>query len=62
MVAKKIKEYLDEKGIKQRAVAEKAGMTDQEISQYLNGRVRLSADKFFLICDVLGESPERFKP
>ena len=29
MVAEKIKEYLDEKGIKQRAVAEKAGMTDE---------------------------------
>lgn len=62
MVAEKIKQYIDEKGMKQGAVARKAGLTDQELSAYMTGRVRLTADKFFLICDALGESPEKFKP
>lgn len=62
MVAAKIKAYVDEKGIKQTVIARKAGLTDQELSAYLTGRIRLPADRFFAICEAIGVSPETFKP
>ena len=62
MVALKIKEYLEDNGIKQRAVATKAGINEQEFSEYMNGRRRLRADTFFNICDALNVSPELFHP
>ena len=62
MVAEKIKAYVEEKGIKQTVIAKKAGLTNQELSAYLTGRLRLPADRFFAICEAIGVSPEIFKP
>ena len=62
MVAALLKAYIDERGIKQSFIARKAGLTDQELSAYLTGRLRLPADKFFMICNALRISPEEFDP
>lgn len=62
MVAALLKAYIDELGIKQTVIARKAGLTDQELSAYLTGRYRLPADKFFMICNALGISPDKFNP
>lgn len=62
MVAEMIKAYIEEHGLKQTVIARKAGLSDQEISAYLTGRIRLPADKFFLICNAIGVSPEQFRP
>jgi transcriptional regulator with XRE-family HTH domain len=62
MVAEKIKEYIKEQGLKQGAVAAKAGLTDGEMSAYLTGQIRLRADVLFRICDALGVSADIFRP
>lgn len=62
MVAEKIRAYIKEQGLKQGAVAAKAGLTDAEMSAYLTGTTRLKADVFFRICDALGVSADTFRP
>lgn len=62
MVAKKIKEYITQKGIKQGAIARTVGMTDQKLSGILTGRYQLKVDDFFAICEAIGVEPERFNP
>ena len=62
MVAKKVKDYVDKKGIKYTALAQQVGITQQQMSAILTGRVTLKADIFFKICDVLEVSPEIFDP
>lgn len=62
MVARKVRAYLDEQGIKYTALAQKVGITQQQMSAILTERTQLKADVFFKICDVLGVSPEAFDP
>lgn len=60
-IIERIRTYIKDKGMKQRWVAEGAGMTDLEISQYLTGRKRLTADAYIRICDALGVTLETFR-
>lgn len=60
MVAQNLKAYIVDKGIKQRTIAARAGMTEQILSDILTGRRRLLADEFINICSVLGRAPEDF--
>lgn len=62
MVAKKIKVYLDDRGIKYTSLAQKVGITQQQMSSILTERTTLKADVFFKICEVLEVSPEIFNP
>lgn len=54
----KIKEIINEKGLKQRYVAENAGMTEQQLSDILNGRKLLRAEHIMPLCNALGVKPE----
>ena len=60
-IIERIRNYIKEQGLKQRWVAERAGMTDLEISQYLTERKRLTADAYIRICDALGVPLETFR-
>lgn len=60
MIAKRLKAYITDKGLKQRTIAKKAGIGEQTLSDILNGRRQLKADVFIDICAALGESPEVF--
>lgn len=62
MVAEKISIYMKERGIKGTVIAQKSGITQQQMSAILNGRMQLKADVFFRICDALGVPPETFDP
>ena len=62
MVAEKISIYMKEKGIKGTVVAEKAGITQQQMSAILNQKLQLKADVFFRICEALEVPPEMFAP
>lgn len=62
MVGLKIKEYLDAKGIKYSYLAEKTGMPMNILSPTLNGKRKLSAEEYFIICEALGVSAEIFSP
>ena len=62
MVARKIRAYVDEQGIKYTALAQRVGITQQQMSAILTERTQLKADIFFKICEVLNVSPEMFDP
>ena len=62
MVAEKISNYMRERGIKGTVIAQKAGITQQQMSAILNQKMQLKADVFFRICEALEVSPEMFAP
>lgn len=56
-----IKNHLDENGIKQGFVAEKAGMSANLLSRTLDGKRKLQADEFIALCNVLSLDIDSFK-
>lgn len=47
------KEYIDKAGLKQRAVAQKAEMTEAMLSAIVNGRAKCSLENYVNICKAL---------
>ena len=60
MIAERIKEYVDEKGIKQIAIANATGMSKVAVSETLNGNRTLTAEELSRICRFLEVPCERF--
>lgn len=52
-----VRRVIRRSGMKQVAVAERAGMTKQQLSDVVNKRRRLEADELFSICEALGITP-----
>lgn len=59
-VYEKVRAYIDENGLKQVAVAEKAGIPKNTFNAILNGKRTLYADDLRAICLALNISPELF--
>ncbi len=59
-VYQKVRAYIDENGLKQVAVAEKAGIPKNTFNAILNGKRTLYADDLRAICLALNISPELF--
>ena len=53
MLNKKIKKYMEERGIKQSFLKEHLGMTASTVNALLNGNRGISAEEYFKICDAL---------
>ena len=53
VVAENIKRIIDERSLKQSAIAKKAGFTTQEFNAMLNGRRLIKAIEMVSIMDVL---------
>ncbi len=53
MIAESIKEYVEQKGIKQVAISDATGMSKAAVSQTLNGQRTLTAEEYLAICDFL---------
>ncbi len=62
MVAEKINKYMKDRCIKASPIAVRAGITQQQMSAILNGKMQLKADVFFRICKALDVPPETFDP
>lgn len=60
LIWQKVREYIEEKGFKQAAIARKASMTRQALSDSLNGKRQISADEYVRICDALDVSTNFF--
>lgn len=56
-----LKKYIAENGIKQNFVAEKAGMPAELLRRSLDGKRKLQADEFIVICGVLSLDLDYFK-
>lgn len=48
---------IKDSGIKQNVVAERAGMTQQQLNDTVHKRRKLGANEMFAICNVIGLSP-----
>ena len=57
IVATNIEKIIAEKGYKKNAVARKAGITDQKLSDMLGGRAVIRAEMIPNICQALGVEP-----
>ncbi len=60
MIAKRIKRYVTERGIKQTAIANAIGMSKVALSETLNGNRTLTAEEYARICDFLEVPYEKF--
>lgn len=59
-VYEKVRAYIDENGLKQVSVAQKAGIPKATFNAILNGKRTLYADDLKAICLALNVSPELF--
>lgn len=59
-VYEKVRNYIDDNGLKQVAVAQKAGISKVAFNDILNGKRTLYADDLRAICLALNVSPETF--
>lgn len=59
-VYEKVRTYIDENGIKQVAVAKKAGIPNVTFNEMMNGKRTMYADDLRAICIALNVSPETF--
>lgn len=59
-VYEKVRAYLDANGLKQKVIAEKAGIPNSTFNAILNGKRTLYADDLRSICLALNVSPEVF--
>lgn len=60
MLGKRIKAYLDDKGIKYTYVSEKTGLPMNVLSPLLNGKREVKATEYFSICIALNLPLEYF--
>jgi plasmid maintenance system antidote protein VapI len=59
-IGEKVKEYVQERGIKQRFLAEKVGVDDSKISKFLNGTQDIGVLEYFKLCEALDVPMEKF--
>lgn len=59
-VYEKLRAYIDSQGLKQVAVAQKAGIPKTTFNAIMNGKRTLYADDLRAICLALNVSPELF--
>lgn len=60
MIAERIADYMEEKGVKQAAVAENMGLSPQALNMRLRHNRRISVGEYKKICDFLGVPYEKF--
>ena len=56
----RIKAYIDEHGLKQSRIAEKARLKNQTFNAMLNQKRRIYAEEYSAICKALGVNPKVF--
>jgi transcriptional regulator with XRE-family HTH domain len=55
-----LSDKIKEKGIKQRFIAEKIGISEQAFSFSMTGRRNLQTEEFLAACDAIGEDPREY--
>ncbi len=58
MAAEKLRAAIEERGIKQKFIAEKIGISETALSLMLNGNQKIDVDTFFAIASVLRMTPD----
>ncbi len=60
MLGSKIKNHMEERGIKQTFLSEKTGIKPQIINAILNGNRKIETNEYFAICKALEKPLEYF--
>lgn len=58
MTAEKLRDAIEGRGIKQKFIAEKVGISETALSMMLNGKQTIDVDTFFRITEVLSMTPD----
>lgn len=58
MAAEKLTAAIEARGIKQKFLADKLGISESTLSAMLNGRQKIDVDTFFGICSLLQMTPD----
>lgn len=58
MAAEKLRAAIEERGVKQKFIAEKIGISETALSLMLNGNQKIDVDTFFAIASVLKMTPD----
>lgn len=58
MAAEKLREMIDERGLKQKFIAEKVGISETALSAMLSGKQKIDVETFLAIADVLRMTPD----
>lgn len=58
----RIRQYLEDHGIKQSFLADKCGWTRQRACKIINGKQKMTVDDFDAVCDALNVPCECFLP
>ena len=58
MIAEKLRAAIDARGMKQKFIAEKVGISETALSVMLNGNQKIDVEVFFRICTVLQMTPD----
>ncbi len=61
MLNRRIKKFMEERGVKQSFLKEQLGMTASTVNALLNGNRGISAEEYFKICDALKVPLEFFR-
>lgn len=56
----KIKNHINETGLKQKVVAQKSGIPEAKFSLILHGKRKCEAGEYASLCKVLGVNPNEF--
>lgn len=60
MLGPRIKEYMTNHGLKFGRIAERAGIPFNVFSAMINGKRKITAEEYFLICNALSVPLEQF--
>lgn len=60
-IIEKLNEYIDENKIKSTYISQETGLTIDTVSEILEGKRRILADEFLLICTALDIDPNIFR-
>lgn len=60
MIAERIGAYVEEKGIKQTAIARHLNISKQSVNALFHGKTKMSVDRYADICDFLEVPYDRF--
>lgn len=62
MVGLKVKEYLDQRGVKYSYLSRMTGIPMNLLSLTLNGKRKMSVEEYFVICKALRVPADTFAP
>lgn len=60
MISENVAEYINEKGIKQTAIAKAIGISAPSLNNKLKGKTQFYAEEYLALCEFLGISSDYF--